>query len=34
MADIAQIANGLAVGLADSATDLAKSKQKIGCFGR
>lgn len=34
LADIAQIANGLAVGLADSTLDLAKSKQKIGCFGR
>lgn len=34
MADIAAIAEGLAVGLADSPTDLAASKQKIGCFGR
>lgn len=34
MADIAQIAEGLAVGLADSAKDLAASKAKIGCFGR
>jgi hypothetical protein len=34
MADIAQIANGLAVGLADSSTDLVASKKRIGCFGR
>jgi hypothetical protein len=34
MADIAQIANGLAVGLANSDTDLVASKKKIGCFGR
>jgi hypothetical protein len=34
MADIAQIAGGLATQLADSATDLVASKKKIGCFGR
>jgi hypothetical protein len=34
MADIAQIADGLAFGIADSSTDLAASKSKIGCFGR
>lgn len=34
MADIAQIANGLVVGLADTETDLVASKKKIGCFGR
>ncbi|MDQ3335771.1 MAG: M20/M25/M40 family metallo-hydrolase [Myxococcota bacterium] len=34
MADIAQIAGGLAVGLADTETDLVASKKKIGCFGR
>jgi hypothetical protein len=34
LADIAALAGGLAIGLADSPRDLAKSKQKIGCFGR
>lgn len=34
MADIARIADGLAVGLADSGADLAASKRAIGCFGR
>ena len=34
MADIAQIADGLVVGIADSSTDLVASKKKIGCFGR
>ncbi|HLL25583.1 MAG TPA: M28 family peptidase [Kofleriaceae bacterium] len=34
MADVAQLASGLVTGLADAQTDLAASKQKIGCFGR
>ena len=34
MADIAQIADGLAVSLAETSIDLVASKKKIGCFGR
>ena len=34
LADIADLAGRLAIGLADSKHDLAASKQKIGCFGR
>lgn len=34
MSDIAQIASGLAITLANSDVDLVASKKKIGCFGR
>jgi hypothetical protein len=34
MSDIAQLASGLAITLANSDVDLVASKKKIGCFGR